>query len=377
MMRGPWLIALLFSLLGSGASPALARAEAPAAVPSTPLSMPETLVEAPGPLEGRIVMIEMSRFPGEQWPEVERQVNQELQSLGLEVVQVSARARTLSERLSELRRNAADQRAVGAMRIVRQGPQRRVEIWLHDRLTGKTVSRQVEMEEETSDPNAASLVSLHAVEVLHSSLLEVQLNEKLRERIPPAVTRFIQRRERGQAAPRRWRAWVGPAAGLDLGERRLGAAPLLQIGVGFRLVPWLNLELQVDLPLLAASVEDHQGSADIRVTRVLGLLSLEPWARGRWSPSVALGCGLFALNAAGTAGGDRYQGSSEWASVAWLALRGGISARLTARLRLQAALSLGVATPGVQVRFAQELVATVGQPWLGGQLGLEWRWSSF
>ncbi len=375
-MTRPLESALLWSLMLIGVGLDQAAAADPI-VSASQLSMPEKLVEVPGVLEGKIVMLEMSQFPHESWPAVERRVNQELQSLGLETVRVSSQAHALQDRLVELRRSAAERRAVGSLRIIRKGEHQRVEIWLHDALTGKTVFRQLEIEDESPEPNAVSLVALRAVEVLHSSLIEVRMNEKLRRRAPPAVERFITQQEEARSPLPRWRAWVGPVVSVDLGDSRIGAVPLVQLGAGLRLLPWLNCDLEVDLPLLSTGIQDSRGSADIRVTRVIGLLSVEPWARSRWSPSVAFGAGLLALNASGTAGGDRYEGASEWATVAWLALRGALSVRLATRLRLVGALSIGVAVPGVLVRFAEEVVATVGQPWIAGQLGLEWRWSSF
>ncbi len=389
--------ALLWSLLlAAPGQLGLAAAEplrAPDVAPpgaSSQISMPEKLVEVPGKLEGKIVVLEMDQFPRERWIAVERRLQQELQVLGLETERVSSRARDRPARVAELRQQAAERRAVGALRILRRGERRRVEIWLHDALTGKTVHRQLDVDEAPSEPNAVSLVALRAVEVLHSSLIEVRMNERLRGRAPAAVERFISRVEaaqnaekdeaeegpEGEAALHRWRAWMGPAVGVDLGDARVGALPLAQIGVGLRLLPWLSCELEADLPLLAATIQDHRGAADVLVTRVVGLLSLEPWARWRWSPSLALGVGLLALNASGTSTEARIAGLSQWATVTWLSLRCALSVRIASRLRLVGALSLGAAVPGVLVLFEEDVVATVGQPWLGGQLGLEWRWSS-
>src|SRR5688572_12877487 len=124
----------------------------------------------------------------------------ELDALGLRVVEVSASPGDRSPR--SLERSAREVGAFAALRIVPW--ERGIEVWIADRITGKTVLRELVVApgEATED-----VVALRAVELLRASLLELELPHEQSGDVPPppAVKRLVTRPKSVQAeAPPRF-----------------------------------------------------------------------------------------------------------------------------------------------------------------------------
>ncbi len=143
--RGPLRSSL--AAFGAGAAPAaIARAdEAPAAAPSI-----VAILCAPGDRFGQRVVAE-------------------LESLGFVAVVVDPGSEPLSRASLEL-----SARRAGAMAAIRAVPSERgIEVWIADRVTGKTVLREAHGRRRPPDRDAA--LALRVVELLRASLLEVAL----------------------------------------------------------------------------------------------------------------------------------------------------------------------------------------------------------
>jgi hypothetical protein len=142
----------------------------------TPLKA-EAEVEG-SPETGRIIIIGMGRCcPDEAWLEAEAALRAELEAMDLVVAVVPSVSTSERQRRLEMRRLAEENDAACAVRIVRPPEEEGgVELWVEDRLTGKTIFREVEIELQNGD-RAASLAAVRSIETLRASLIELRLEE--------------------------------------------------------------------------------------------------------------------------------------------------------------------------------------------------------
>ncbi|MBW2737195.1 MAG: hypothetical protein JRH20_32860, partial [Deltaproteobacteria bacterium] len=269
-----------------------------------PMTMPAAEVVAQA--RPRVVLLGMSkRFPKESWQAVERRTRAELSALGLEVVPLAAHAEGMNARLQELRTRAVEQRAIGALRISRHHGKHRVQLWVYDALTRKTVLHNTVVAPEDGK-DASGIVALRLVGLLHASLLELRMRGRGRVKprpVPPLVTRLVAARLDPPPSPKtgRWLMWGGPSVGLA----HLNASPSasLRLGGGLRVLPWLVLGVEGSLPLSLSRLdpEDPRGAATLITFALQGQARLEPWATGRVSPALSLGVGAIIVRAEGEA----------------------------------------------------------------------------
>src|SRR5688572_25534807 len=83
-------------------------------------------------------------FSNEAWPEAETHVGTELKAMGFDVVVMPGRASGEEERRRELERATLDHDAVAGLSMSRAIYDGAAELWVADRLTGKTSVRSVE-----------------------------------------------------------------------------------------------------------------------------------------------------------------------------------------------------------------------------------------
>ena len=152
-----------------------------------------------------------------------RRLSKELQGIGIDVLVLKATPENSSGRES-LERSARSVGAIAAVRLVASGGG--TEVWVADRITGKTVIR------ELMGPTGADAepddVAVGAVELLRASLMELHSpNPPRGEAEAPQVVRDCgDQAERGstcpQSSPRATFVRCGPA--MDLGLGRFGAS---------------------------------------------------------------------------------------------------------------------------------------------------------
>jgi hypothetical protein len=229
-----------------------------------------------------------------------------------------------------------------------------IEIWVVDRVTGKTVVRAF----STASPghgDEAELLAVSAVETLRATLMEINLAEPSRGEIPPpsAVRALVG------AKPQRFAARLGPAIGYGRG---LGEAWQLAIGVTAALGPRLRLGVDAAMPLTAAGVSGPEGQADVRLWLAGPFVELslgDPASRA----AVSLGVGAWAaaLQMRGSAAAP-YAGVE--ANVFTLASHVDLLLRwrLGRRLGLGALFSVALAVPEATVQFAGRDAARWGRP---------------
>ena len=290
----------------------------------------------------------------------------ELQSLGFAVV-----AETREPLAAEL---AAEARQAGAFAAIGIGPSAAgdVEITVLDRVTGKTVRREL-LGRSLEDPTARELVALRASELLRASLMEIEAPHPPRGEVP--ATARVQHVATAPETIRR------PARKLRLGTESgllltpgLSAVPLLQASVGFRAQERVELALTVGSQLTPASRSFAEG----RIEATARWLSIGPRLfilPQREDSRVALSLGLqgslLSLSASGFAADATHLGQSQraWSLAASAGL--GTKIRIFKQLWWTLRPAVGFAFSELLLRSDARTVKVWGRPWLECATGLE------
>lgn len=265
-------------------------------------------------------------------------------------------------------------RSAGAAAAVRAVPSEHgVEVWIADRVTGKTLLREM----HEADAGAEQTLALRTVELLRASLLEVRLPDANagEVRLPAALrTRLVEGPAPApppdQATPLR----LSFAGGLTVSPGGFGAAPCLVPGLDWMFSEHVGLVVLGSLPLDGARVERAGETATLSVWLAGGAVRLLPAAPdGRWAPSVELG--LLAVSLSGSS--ETEPGAAPTTASGTGAapfVRAGIAFALTSGLRLRADLLAGGLTQAARVRLASGEEGTWGSPFVLPSLGIDARW---
>jgi hypothetical protein len=275
-----------------------------------------------------------------------------------------------------LERLAPTMSATALVAVVAGSDPGSAELWVVDRVTGKTVVRRVK-----ADPNAAAriaeVLSVRAVELLRASFLELAISSRpvtdaVDEAVPPppAVTRFATE----PLAEPDWR-WA-----VEAGGGAIGAVGGAGDGIGTEFIPVGRIEHAFGPRLCGritfaglgtqTRVNTKGGYADVSQS-VLLLEALVRFRRGRrLEPIASLGAGTLRLSAEGHET-TPYQAESgaRWAAAADLGLGLRIPLR-PRRFELGVEAHALVAQPYPTVRFFDTEVARAGRPSLLGSVSL-------
>lgn len=259
-------------------------------------------------------------------------------------------------------------RAAGAVALLRLVPAgAAVEVWLTDRLTGKTVIREYAL--EGNGPRSDDAIALGAVELLRASLLELSTpaSTKPEAPVPDAATQLSV----PQPTAPRFALSVGGAALLVGGGAgpSLGVDAALEARVADLWGGHLGLRAAGLFGVTSSLVSSGSDRASLTSTS-FGLLA--SWSRslvGALGFDVAVGGAAMLLSARGASLVVlRNVDASAWTGGVWLT--GGLVywfvSGIGVRLQLGA---LGALVP-VEVRFAGETVARWGLPLVAGSLGV-------
>ncbi|HET9954032.1 MAG TPA: hypothetical protein VFQ61_05995 [Polyangiaceae bacterium] len=252
----------------------------------------------------------------------------ELQHFETEVVSAPLGEHT-ADSLTEIARKVG---AIAGIALVHREPlsSTAVEIWLVDRISGKTTLRRIEL---GRTPDASSVLAIRAVDLLRASFEEFQsvgepppeVAEVDRRPPPPAVRQFATSELRSYAVAIQGVGLLnGPTLGASYGPA-LGVA---------RCFADFELWLLAAGPLVGADFEASQGGASSR--QEMAWLEARGWLMGTRDFHAGLGAGLGGhfLQAEGQAEPPlRSRSDSTWGFV------GLISAH--AQLQLSSRLALG------------------------------------
>jgi hypothetical protein len=318
--------------------------------------------------EPRIVLV--GQGPGDR---VAVRIRAELRALHFEVDDADlGPGPPAREPLAEAARSRG---AVAAVRLVPSGAG--VEVWIVDRITGKTVLREI-IADDPRSPTASATIALRVVELLRASLMELDApRAPPGEVTPPAAAREMIAPPRPVATPPAPPAAKRPLASFEVGPALLlspgGARPEGALLAAAHLWPQdrLGATLLLAAPVIPAAVSGPEGSASLH----LGLLGVGLRAQlappeARWVPS--LGAGLTALWM-GYLGKpvSGYVGTSGDVFTAAPYLRAGVGVSVLPRLRLRADVMGGAALRRPMVRFGDRLAAVWGAPFFAPSVAAE------
>ena len=272
---------------------------------------------------------------------------------------------------ASLEKVAPTMAATAVVAVVAGGDPASAELWVVDRMTGKTLVRRVH-----ADPKAArvaEVLSVRAVELLRASFLELAITTRPAPdvvEIPlapePVVTRFVT--EELEEAEPDW-TWAVEAGGGGMGAIQAVSGGTTLLG---EFLPVARVQrafssrfcMRVSFAGLGtqAKVDIPKGYADVSQTIVL-LEGLIRFRRGRrLEPVISIGAGILRVAAEGHETGA-YIGANSWHVAA--AADAGVGLRVPLRPRR---VELGVefhallAQPYPVVQFFQTEVARAGRP---------------
>jgi hypothetical protein len=295
----------------------------------------------------------------------------ELESLGFRAVVLDPATEPASRAALE-----ASARGAGAIAAIRAVPSERgVEVWIADRVTGKTVLRDLANDRGT--PELDDALALRVVELLRASLLEIALPTPSRGEVPATIEirEKMSVPERITAAPRsppRLRLSLAP--GLLLSPGGFGGAASLALGLDWMPSDHLGLCALAAIPLTSARIEGTQGSADLTVLLAGGgARFLFASRESAWSPSLDLGLLAVSLHSAGTAN-PGFLATSPSAVTAAPFARLGLAFAPIPTLRLRADVLAGLVARGVSIQFDAHELAAWGQPLVLSTIGVDFGW---
>lgn len=287
----------------------------------------------------------------------------ELSTLGLRVVEVRLAPNEGASSLDDAARRVD---AFAAVRVVPAGSG--VEVWVADRVTGKTLLRELVVGPGDA---ADDVVALQAVELLRASLAELGLSAKQHGdvRPSPAVRRIAPVGPQQSAAGGRLLIQLGPAIAVSPGG--FGITGHGFVGVRFRAGRTFGLDAWTLLPIKSSSVDESEGSASLSPLMVgigAALWLFEPGKE--WQLAGSAGVAAVALGIDGRARPPR-TGRSDPLTVALPFGRLSLSRSLGPRFGLGVDALAGVAVPEPLVRFDGRRVADWGRPMMAATLSFE------
>jgi hypothetical protein len=291
---------------------------------------------------------------------ITRQLDAELQLLGFEVVHAPEPETIAPDALRAL---AAELDVAAAIFVDARDD--RLDLWVVDRVTGKTTIRVIAVEDATSS-DAARVGAVRAIDLLRASFRELETDPKpVAGEVPPSPPVRAAVRPR---APR-FAIAFGPAVAGGPG----GLGPTAHVGLGFWYTPHrvFGLAVRGVAPIVGTRVRAPEGSARIDI----GWLTAGPSFTllpnvSAIHADVAPCVGPVFVGMVGDAS-PPYVGRRDVVVSAMLELQLGIAVHVHPRLRLRLDGSIGVALPRVGIRFGGRRVASWGLPVGVGVLGLQ------
>ncbi|MGC4067478.1 MAG: hypothetical protein QM784_23085 [Polyangiaceae bacterium] len=308
----------------------------------------------------------------------------ELRSMDVEVIRVTSSDDGTHIRQS-LQRLAKEQGAFAAVRIVPTGDE--AEVWVADRVTGKTLVREVISGGNVEGFDEA--ISLGAVELLRASLLEVATVEDLKGDVEPEATptkllpKPTQQKRDGAASRQGSRllgdnrdgaqppvvAWLGIEPGVVFGVGRLKAGATLELDLKVLGRAGLGGQLFASLPLSGQSVEVREDKALLRAQQIALMGCYAPTV-GALNPSMSAGLQTTSVTSTGETSPPNYAQEQRRVRIAPVA-RLGVAYRFMPSLGLRLDGTASYQTEPLAIRMLGREVAEFGRPTISVALGIE------
>ena len=292
-------------------------------------------------------------------------IRAEVSALGLEVVAVEP-WRT-GEAIESLDAAGRANQAAAAIRMV--ASRKGVEIWVANQPTGRSLLRQLIVDERAPAPNEG-LVALQTAELLRTTLLSRSETPPPPPRPVPTITP-----EPLPALPP-----SPPNAGLQAGfgvlwsPRGGDEAYQLWMTIHRFIVRPFGIALDVSAPVNPGTISGLEGSASVR-TWLAGATVFSRYERpssGLYA-TIAAGAAVVRLDIRGSAG-SAFVASSHTATVAAGYARADGGFAVNTWLRFGARAVAGVVPSAVTVKFAGNEAAVWGRPFLAGLVLADVSW---
>jgi hypothetical protein len=217
----------------------------------------------------------------------------------------------------QLARVAEQARAVASVSLVRSEGLATADVWISDRVTGKTTMRTIATSE---DREASSVLAVRAVDLLRTSLREFPPGE----RPPPDVVGATP--ERAPAHVREWAAakplrqpW-SVEAGIVVQSTlsRLGSVYGPAISLGYDPSERVGFALGFQGPLSGAHASSQGATLALRNEQAFAEVRYRAFSRARWAAGASAALGAHRLDVEGTTK-TPYVGRSDSAFTAFAA----------------------------------------------------------
>jgi len=305
---------------------------------------------------------------GEKESTTSRRLEAELRSLGLVVISRAFPGRGDAHALLE--QAARGEGAIAAVQVIAQGT--KAELWIADRVTNKTVLREITI--ESQDRNRADdSIAVGVAELLRASLMEVNAPSPPRGAYAstPELRELGYARAAGNATDDDARLWLNLGAGAELGIRGVGPSMLGQARLGWTPKRGFGLELFGGMTLIPALIERSTGRARLS-SEWLGAAATFSWSNRNSNFSTRAGIGVLGghFRARGESAVRPLMAVTETSTSAGPCVYGGPAFGSDSfRIRLNAGVLVLLTPP--TIRFSEEAVARWGAPSLFVDLGVE------
>lgn len=313
------------------------------------------------------------------------QIEAELSSLGFHVLPGGASPPPETPRELQAAARKAGAAAAASVRPSERG----VEVWLVDRVTGKTLSREVVQLEPALDRER--VIAVRIVELLRASLLELQLPSGAEGEVQatPQLQALAglpspllgQGREQSSPAPPATPGYgalqLHAGLGFASSVRATRVTPLVALGAFWQPTRQLAIGVSGFVPLASAKVSDREGSVRIATWQLSVGPRLYPFAAtGALRPFLDLEVSLLQFQIDATQAAASLIASSDRLLTAGASTGLGVEWRLSSHFSLCSTAGASVAAPKPVVRFAGREVLTLARPLLLYTLGVEYRAAS-
>jgi hypothetical protein len=326
------------------------------------ISILATVLWAKSSLAATVVLVHPAN-PAPGMAEALARINGELVSAGfsIEVLDGSVAEAANGDSRSWLEHLAARRGADAVVAVMGDQAPDSVEVWVIDKVTGKSVVRRVPF--RPLSPTGPATLAIQAVELLRASFLEIDISSSARHRgsgstPPPTVIHFLDL-QRTAEQPRRFGVEVGGATSMSLG----GSGPMIMpvVRIDWTSHPWFVVQATMAGMGSRPTVDTSAGSA--KVAQAFALLGAGYRFRSgkQLMPFVSLSAGALHTTV---------DGQADWPLQGrhvdcWSLLLGGefgASVALQERFYLSLSALAQVAEPYPAVRFAGAVVATYTRP---------------
>jgi hypothetical protein len=248
----------------------------------------------------------------------------ELMTYDFEVIVLDAGDVAPSPR--QLAQAAEQARAVASVSLIRSEGLATADVWISDRVTGKTTMRTIATAENRE---ASSVLAVRAVDLLRTSLREISAGEGPPPEVvgasPERASPHVREWATGKPVRRRWSVEAGFVVQSTLS--RLGSVYGPSISLGYDPSERVGLALGFQGPLSGAHASSERASLSLHNEQLFAEVRYRLVARARWSAEVTGAAGVHRLEVEGAAR-PPYVGRSDSAFTALTAAGLGLELRL-------------------------------------------------